>query len=113
MFRRGLVFSLVVLVALGSSATVFAADPSSGGNGLSVVKGSAAQDEYGDEDVTAGQQPTSEEVFTPPVVLSASEADDAGTLPLTGAALAVPTILGAALLGVGLVLLYRTRRRDT
>lgn len=83
--------------------------------GVSAVQGSAAQDQYGEEVAPAGQKPRKKPgVLKPPVVLSGAEAQaQEEALPLTGAALIAPTLLGAAMLGVGVFLLYRTKRRGS
>jgi hypothetical protein len=84
-----------------------------------------AQDQYGSEAPAAGTEtPTAETetpaaetktestqvkpgVFAPP----AAESTDDGLLPFTGAALVVPALIGASMLGLGLFVVYRTRRR--
>jgi len=70
-----------------------------------------AQDQYGSEAPAAGTQTESTQVkpgvFTPP----ATESTDNGLLPFTGAALVVPAVIGAGMLGLGLFVVYRTRRR--
>ena len=50
-------------------------------------------------------------VFVPPTVASAGQ-EDTGILPFTGAALVLPSVLGGLLLAGGLLLVYRTRRRE-
>jgi hypothetical protein len=69
-----------------------------------------AEHQYGSEAPAAGTQTESTQVkpgvFTPP----AGESDD-GLLPFTGAALVVPALIGASMLGLGLFVVYRTRRR--
>ena len=55
------------------------------------------------------------EIFLPPTVASAGQEDSAGSgslLPFTGAALIAPSVLGGLLLAGGLLLVYRTRRRE-
>jgi hypothetical protein len=85
--------------------------------GLLAMSGAAlaqtpAQDQYGSEAPAAGTQTESTQVkpgvFTPP----AAESSDDGLLPFTGAALIVPAVIGAGMLGLGLVVVYRTRRRE-
>ena len=70
-----------------------------------------AQEQYGSEAPAAGTQTESTQVkpgvFTPP----SAESTDDGLLPFTGAALAVPALIGASMLGLGLFVVYRTRRR--
>jgi hypothetical protein len=51
-------------------------------------------------------------VFVPPTVASAGQEDTSGILPFTGAALVLPSVLGGLLLAGGLLLVYRTRRRE-
>jgi hypothetical protein len=84
--------------------------------GLLVMTGAAlaqtpAQDQYGSEAPAAGTSTESTEVepgvFQPP---AASGTDD-GLLPFTGAALIVPGVIGIAMLGLGLFVVYRTRQR--
>jgi len=84
--------------------------------GLLVMTGAAlaqtpAQEQYGQEAPAAGTSTESTQVkpgvFTPP----AAESTDDGLLPFTGAALVVPALIGASMLGLGLVVVYRTRRR--
>jgi LPXTG-motif cell wall-anchored protein len=83
--------------------------------GLLVMSGAAlaqtpAEAQYGGENPAAGTTTESTQVkpgvFTPP----AAEADS-GLLPFTGAQLILPATIGAAMLGVGLFVVYRTRRR--
>jgi hypothetical protein len=85
--------------------------------GLLVMTGAAlaqtpAQDQYGTEAPAAGTSTESTQVkpgvFTPPAAQSAS---DDGLLPFTGAALIVPAVIGAGMLGLGLLVVYRTRQR--
>lgn len=55
------------------------------------------------------------EIFLPPTVASGGQEDSAGSgglLPFTGAALIAPSVLGGLLLAGGLLLVYRTRRRE-
>lgn len=94
--------------------------------GLLAMSGAAlaqtpAQDQYGSEPPAAGVPDATPEtttestqvkpgVFAPPI---AQTSDDDGLLPFTGAALIVPAALGAAMLGVGLFVVFRTRRRGT
>ena len=70
-----------------------------------------AEQQYGSETPAAGTQTESTQVkpgvFTPP----AAESTDDGLLPFTGAALVVPALIGASMLGLGLFVVYRTRRR--
>jgi LPXTG-motif cell wall-anchored protein len=70
-----------------------------------------AEQQYGSEPPAAGTQTESTQVkpgvFTPP----AAESTDDGLLPFTGAALVVPALIGASMLGLGLFVVYRTRRR--
>jgi LPXTG-motif cell wall-anchored protein len=72
-----------------------------------------AEAQYGSEPPAAGTSTESTQVepgvFQPPV----AESDDEGLLPFTGAALIVPAALGAAMLGLGLFVVYRTRRRGS
>jgi LPXTG-motif cell wall-anchored protein len=86
--------------------------------GLMATSGTAlaqtpAQDQYGSEPPAAGTTTESTQVepgvFAPP----AQTSDDDGLLPFTGAALIVPAALGAAMLGVGLFVVFRTRRRGS
>lgn len=89
--------------------------------GLAVVGPVSAQNspadvQYGDEKPPATTTPAPEvesEVFLPPTVASAGQEDSGGLLPFTGAALIVPSVLGALLLAGGLFLVYRTRRRES
>jgi LPXTG-motif cell wall-anchored protein len=70
-----------------------------------------AEQQYGSETPAAGTQTESTQakpgVFAPP----AAESTDDGLLPFTGAALVVPALIGASMLGLGLFVVYRTRRR--
>ena len=70
-----------------------------------------AEQQYGSETPAAGTQTESTQVkpgvFTPP----AAESTNDGLLPFTGAALIVPAVIGAGMLGLGLFVVYRTRRR--
>jgi LPXTG-motif cell wall-anchored protein len=70
-----------------------------------------AQSQYGQEPPAAGTTTESTQVkpgvFTPP----AAEPSDEGLLPFTGAQLILPAAIGAAMLGVGIFVVYRTRRR--
>ena len=70
-----------------------------------------AEQQYGSEAPAAGTQTESTQVkpgvFAPP----AAESTDDGLLPFTGAALVVPAVIGASMLGLGLFVVYRTRRR--
>ena len=84
--------------------------------GLLAMSGAAlaqtpAQSQYGQQTPAAGTTTESTQVkpgvFTPP----AAEASDDGLLPFTGAQLILPAVIGAAMLGVGLFVVYRTRRR--
>jgi LPXTG-motif cell wall-anchored protein len=84
--------------------------------GLLVMSGAAlaqspAEAQYGEAPPAAGTTTESTQVkpgvFTPP----AAEASDDGLLPFTGAQLILPAALGAAMLGVGLFVVFRTRRR--
>lgn len=84
--------------------------------GLLALSGAAlaqtpAQDQYGNESPAAGTRTESTQVkpgvFAPPVAESSND----GLLPFTGAVLIVPAALGAAMLGAGLFVVYRTRRR--
>lgn len=72
-----------------------------------------AEAQYGSEPPAAGTSTESTQVepgvFQPPV----AETTDEGLLPFTGAALIVPAALGAAMLGLGLFVVYRTRRRGS
>lgn len=72
-----------------------------------------AEAQYGSEPPAAGTDTESTQVepgvFEPPV----AETTDDGLLPFTGAALIVPAALGAAMLGLGLFVVYRTRRRGS
>ena len=94
--------------------------------GLLAMSGAAlaqtpAQDQYGTEAPAAGTQETPAAdtrtestqvkpgVFTPP----AAESSNEGLLPFTGAALVVPVVIGAGMLGLGLFVVYRTRRRGS
>jgi LPXTG-motif cell wall-anchored protein len=73
-----------------------------------------AEAQYGSEPPAAGTSTGSTQVnpgvFQPPV---AETSDDEGLLPFTGAALIAPVALGAAMLGLGLFVVYRTRRRGS
>jgi LPXTG-motif cell wall-anchored protein len=94
------VLAIVALVGLlAMSATALAQTP--------------AEKQYGGEPPAAGTTTESTEVkpgvFTPP----AAEASDEGLLPFTGAQLILPAALGATMLGVGLFVVYRTRRRGS
>jgi LPXTG-motif cell wall-anchored protein len=91
--------------------------------GLLVLSGAAlaqtpAEQQYGNEppaagtnDPSAGTTTESTQVkpgvFAPP----AAEDSDDGLLPFTGAQLILPAVLGATMLGLGLFVVYRTRRR--
>ncbi len=84
--------------------------------GLLAMSGAAlaqtpAQSQYGQQTPAAGTTTESTQVkpgvFTPP----AAEASDSSLLPFTGAQLILPAAIGAAMLGVGLFVVYRTRRR--
>ena len=86
--------------------------------GLLAMSGAAlaqtpAQDQYGTEAPAAGTRTESTQVkpgvFTPP----AAESSNEGLLPFTGAALVVPVVIGAGMLGLGLFVVYRTRRRGS
>jgi hypothetical protein len=74
-----------------------------------------AEQQYGSEPPAAGTETGTQTestqvkpgVFTPP----AAESTDDGLLPFTGAALVVPAVIGASMLGLGLFVVYRTRRR--
>ena len=85
--------------------------------GLLAMSGAAlaqtpAQDQYGSQKPAAGTTTESTQVkpgvFTPP---AAQASDDGGLLPFTGAQLILPAALGATMLGLGLFVVYRTRRR--
>jgi LPXTG-motif cell wall-anchored protein len=91
--------------------------------GLLALSGAAlaqtpAEQQYGSEPPAAGTTDpagtTTEStqvkpgVFEPP---AAEASDDGGLLPFTGAQLILPAVLGATMLGVGLFVVYRTRRR--
>ncbi len=90
--------------------------------GPASAQSSPAENQYGAEP-PAANTPTPEvepqaepEIFLPPTVASAGQdesSDSGGLLPFTGAALVVPSVLGALLLAGGLFLVYRTRRRET
>jgi LPXTG-motif cell wall-anchored protein len=86
--------------------------------GLLVLSGAAlaqtpAQDQYGDEPPAAGTTTESTQVkpgvFAPPAAEDGSD----GLLPFTGAQLILPAALGATMLGLGLFVVYRTRRRGS
>lgn len=80
-----------------------------------VVQNSPAEKQYGGENPPATSNPTPEaepEIFLPPTVASAGQAESGGLLPFTGAALVVPSVLGGLLLAGGLFLVYRTRRHE-
>lgn len=114
--RRPWIAVVAVAVAVACPAAALA-QASAGTGGVSAVKGSAAQSQYGDEQPAAGQSARKKPgVLRPPVVLSSTqEAAQAEqeTLPLTGAELVLPAVLGAVMLGLGLFLVYRTRRRES
>ena len=81
------------------------------------VQNSPADQQYGQESPPATNKPTpvaEPEIFLPPTVASAGQedAESEGLLPFTGAALVVPSVLGGLLLAGGLLLVYRTRRRE-
>jgi len=102
--------AVVVLLALVVGLAVV------GPASADVVQNSPAENQYGGENPPATSNPTPEaepDVFLPPTVASAGQEDtDSGLLPFTGAALIVPSLLGGLLLAGGLVLVYRTRRRE-
>ena len=128
--RKALVFVLALVVGLAVVGPASA----------DVVQNSPGQNQYGGEQPPATTPPTPEagspeagspeagtpeaespevtpvakpDVFLPPTVASAGqEATDSGILPFTGAALALPSVLGGLLLAGGLFLVYRTRRRE-
>ena len=84
--------------------------------GLLAMSGAAlaqtpAEKQYGGEPPAAGTTTESTQVkpgvFTPP----AAEPSDDGLLPFTGAQLILPAVIGATMLGLGLFVVYRTRRR--
>ncbi len=89
--------------------------------GPASAQSSPAEKQYGQSEPPAvsNQAPDVEskakgEIFLPPTVASAGQEDSAsgGLLPFTGAALIVPSVLGGLLLAGGLLLVYRTRRRE-
>jgi hypothetical protein len=101
---------LVVAVLALVVGLVVAVGPAAAG----VVQTSPADQQYGSEQPTATAPDTSSQqpdVFQPPTVASGVE-DSGGLLPFTGAALVVPSLLGGILLVGGLVLVFRTRRRE-
>jgi LPXTG-motif cell wall-anchored protein len=114
--RKALVFMLALVVGLAVVGPASA----------DVVQNSPGQNQYGGEQPVATTPPTPEvaspevaspaaepDVFLPPTVASAGQEDtDSGILPFTGAALALPSVLGGLLLAGGLLLVYRTRRRE-
>ena len=100
---------LVILLTLVVGLAV--AGPAS----AAVGQDSPAENQYGEEQPTATSKPSPQvesEVFLPPTVASAGQEDSSGLLPFTGAALIVPSVLGGLLLAGGLLLVYRTRRRE-
>ena len=102
---------LVVVVLALVVGLVVAVAPAAAG----IVQTSPADQQYGAEQPTATAPDTSSEqpdVFLPPTVASEGQEDSGGLLPFTGAALIVPSLLGGILLVGGLVLVYRTRRRE-
>jgi LPXTG-motif cell wall-anchored protein len=104
--RRLWIVAVLVLV-VGLAVTV-------GPAWASPLQETPAEQQYGQEAPPATSAPDVEEepgVFLPPTVASGQE-DSGGLLPLTGAALIVPSVLGGILLVGGLALVYRTRRRE-
>lgn len=104
--RKALVVVLALIVGLA------VVGPAAAG----VVQNSPAEKQYGGEQPAATSNPSPEvesEVFLPPTVASAGQDDSSGLLPFTGAALIVPSVLGGLLLAGGLLLVYRTRRRES
>lgn len=103
--------AVVVVLALVVGLAVVG--PASAG----VVQNSPAEQQYGGEKPPATSNPTpvaEPEIFLPPTVASAgqADADSEGILPFTGAALVAPSVLGGLLLAGGLFLVYRTRKRE-
>jgi LPXTG-motif cell wall-anchored protein len=84
--------------------------------GLLVMSGAAlaqtpAEAQYGSEPPAAGTNTESTQV-KPGVFAPPAAEDSDGLLPFTGAQLILPAVLGATMLGLGLFVVYRTRRRD-
>jgi len=115
----------LAVATLTLAVALVIAGPASAG----AVQNSPAQNQYGGQpppatnpapDVEPQTEPQVEpqaepEIFLPPTVASAGQEDSAGSgglLPFTGAALIAPSVLGGLLLAGGLLLVYRTRRRE-
>ncbi len=104
----------LAIVTLALAVGLAIAGPVSAG----IAQKSPAETQYGQEApaaVNPDVEPQAEpEIFLPPTVASAGQedSDSAGLLPFTGAALIVPSVLGGLLLAGGLLLVYRTRRRE-
>jgi LPXTG-motif cell wall-anchored protein len=92
--------------------------------GLLALSGAAlaqtpAEQQYGNEPPAAGTEDpagtTTESTQVKPGVFAPPAAEDSndGLLPFTGAQLILPAVLGATMLGLGLFVVYRTRRRGS
>jgi hypothetical protein len=106
--HRRIWVTVAAVLLVGLAVTV---GPASAG----VAQTTPAQQQYGGEEPPAtesGTESTEPEVFLPPTVASEGQETSSGLLPFTGAALFLPSLLGGVLLAGGLVLVYRTRRRE-